>query len=95
MRHKQTQKKRNLSTIIKVKIPRDFTIEREYFKLKVSRQIFTKAKTVEMALQYVWSLDKDHIPGNNTRQSREMKKHRCGVQGNSYMIKHRMQAVLG
>lgn len=95
MRHKQTQKKRNLSTIIKVKIPRDFTIEREYFKLRVSRQIFTKGKTVEMALQYLWSLDKDHIPGNSTRQSREMKKHRCGVQGNSYLIKHRMQAMLG
>ena len=75
MRHKQTQKKRSLSTIIKVKIPRDFTIEREYFKLRVSRQTFTKEKTVEMALQYVWSLDKDHIPGNTTRQSKEMKKH--------------------
>ena len=86
MRHKQTQKKRSLSTIIKVKIPRDFTIEREYFKLRVSRQTFTKEKTVEMALQYVWSLDKDHIPGNTTRQSREMKKHRCGVQDNSVLL---------
>lgn len=37
--------------------------------------MLTKEKAVEMALKYVWSLDKDHISGKSTRQSRAMKKH--------------------
>lgn len=53
MRHKQTQKKKSLSSIMKVKITRDFIVGRDYFKLRASRQIFTKEQGVEGALKHV------------------------------------------